>query len=165
MAQQSVTGSEEPGLSTVLASTLRVKWFRSANSHTGQQLNAASQAGQMAAADYAPLQLPLASIGASTDGKRTCQGVTMSPTTGNGDMIGLLMLAAASTSGAVGVEAVQRAAMECGAAIRSPPLSETAAANPIAARFSTLQIDLHITRTQRACLAKRLPGVRLVPRR
>lgn len=71
MAQQSVTGSEEPVLSTVLASTLRVKWFRSANSHKGQQLNAASQAGQMAAADYAPLQLPLASIGASTDGKPT----------------------------------------------------------------------------------------------
>jgi len=39
MAQQSVTGSEEPGLTTVLASTLRVMWFRSANSHTGQQLH------------------------------------------------------------------------------------------------------------------------------
>ena len=51
MAQQSVTGSEEPGLTTVLASTLRVMWFRSANS---QQLNAASQAGQTAAADYTP---------------------------------------------------------------------------------------------------------------
>jgi len=52
MAQQSVTGPEEPVLSTVLASTHRVRWFRSANSHTGQQLSAASQAGQMAASDY-----------------------------------------------------------------------------------------------------------------
>jgi hypothetical protein len=68
MAQQSVTGSEEPVLTTVLMSTLWVMWFRSANSHTGQQLSAASQAGQMAAADYAPLQLPLAPSGASTDG-------------------------------------------------------------------------------------------------
>ena len=53
MAQQSVTGPEEPVLSTVLISTLRVMWFRSANSHTGPQLYAASQAGQMAATDYA----------------------------------------------------------------------------------------------------------------
>jgi len=29
-----------------------VMWFRSANSHTGQQLSAASKAGQMAASDY-----------------------------------------------------------------------------------------------------------------
>ena len=29
-----------------------VMWIRSANSHTGQQLNAALQAGQIAASDY-----------------------------------------------------------------------------------------------------------------
>jgi hypothetical protein len=33
-------------------STPLVIWFWSANSHTGQQLNAALQAGQMAASDY-----------------------------------------------------------------------------------------------------------------
>jgi hypothetical protein len=33
-------------------STLLVKWFRSANSHTGPPLTAASKAGQMAASDY-----------------------------------------------------------------------------------------------------------------
>ena len=54
-------------------STLRVIWFRSANSHTGQQLNAASQAGQMAASDYvsAAPDFALALKGASTDGKPT----------------------------------------------------------------------------------------------
>src|SRR5258708_39651226 len=74
MAQQSVTGPEEPVISTVLTSTHRVWWFKSANSHTGQQLSAASQAGQMAASDYPPTpQLPLAPLGASTDGKRTSE--------------------------------------------------------------------------------------------
>ena len=56
MAQRSARrGRENQGKSTVPSSTLWVIWTRPANSHTGQQQTiAASQAGQMAASDYAP---------------------------------------------------------------------------------------------------------------
>jgi hypothetical protein len=47
-------GPEEPVLSTVPTSTLRVIWFRSANSRTGRSLRAAREAGQMAASDNVP---------------------------------------------------------------------------------------------------------------
>jgi hypothetical protein len=56
----------------VLHQHARVMWFRSANSHTGPQLTSLHhEAGQMAASDYVPNlpDLPLASLGASTDGK------------------------------------------------------------------------------------------------
>ncbi|RCS22054.1 hypothetical protein DUT91_20230 [Phyllobacterium salinisoli] len=52
-------------------STLWVMWIRPANSHTGPQPLAASEAGQMAASDHVlNFKKPLASHGASTDGKR-----------------------------------------------------------------------------------------------
>lgn len=55
------------------SSTQWVIWTRSANSHTGQRRQGASQAGQMAASDQATRtsQIQLALKGASTDGKRT----------------------------------------------------------------------------------------------
>src|SRR5215213_4934026 len=76
MAQQSVRrGRKNQGFPPCFTSTLRVMWFRSANSHTGSQHSstAASEAGQMAASDdrVRPIQKSLASKGASTDGKRT----------------------------------------------------------------------------------------------
>ena len=54
MAQQSVRrGRKNQGFPPCFTSTLRVMWFRSANSHTGSQHSstAASEAGQMAASD------------------------------------------------------------------------------------------------------------------
>ena len=58
-------------LSTVPASTLRVMWIRFANSHTGQR-NYAAQTGRTDGS-IRPKPDPiftLASLGASTDGKR-----------------------------------------------------------------------------------------------
>jgi hypothetical protein len=74
VAQQSARRDRKnQGFPPCFISTLRVMWFRSANSHTGPQLASLDhEAGQMAASDYVPnlLDLPLASFGASTDGKR-----------------------------------------------------------------------------------------------
>ena len=71
MAQQSVTGSGQPGLSTVHLKHAMGDMAPSANSHTGPQQHAASKAGQMAAPDYvSALTKPLAPLGASTDGKQ-----------------------------------------------------------------------------------------------
>jgi len=58
MAQQSARRDRKnQGFPPCLSSTLRVMWFRSANSHTGPQLSSLHyEAGQMAASDYAPSQ-------------------------------------------------------------------------------------------------------------
>jgi hypothetical protein len=56
-----------------LAKRAKLKWIRSANSHTGpQQMALLIEAGQMTASDYVPTypDLPLASEGASTDAIR-----------------------------------------------------------------------------------------------
>ncbi len=54
MAQQSARRDRKNQRFPPCKSTLRVMWFRSANSHTGPQLSSLHQeAGQMAASDYA----------------------------------------------------------------------------------------------------------------
>ena len=55
MAQQSARrGRKNQMYSSCLEHAFMI-WFRSANSHTGPQLIAASEAGQMAASDYVPI--------------------------------------------------------------------------------------------------------------
>lgn len=56
MAKQSARRDRKnQGFPPCFISTLRVMWFRSANSHTGPQHEKLHQeAGQMAASDYAP---------------------------------------------------------------------------------------------------------------
>ena len=82
MAQQSARrGRKNQGFPPCFISTLRVMWFRSANSPYGPAaIIAASEAGQMAASDYAPNtpnyrlrcsgrpQMQMASIGSHRDG-------------------------------------------------------------------------------------------------
>lgn len=75
MAKQSARRDRKnQGFPPCFISTLRVMWFRSANSHTGPQSSSLHQeAGQMAASDEPPNhpKIPLAFFGASTDGKRS----------------------------------------------------------------------------------------------
>src|SRR5215216_7101642 len=55
MAQQSARqGRKNQMYSSCLEHAFMI-WFRSANSHTGRSSIAASEAGQMAASDYAPV--------------------------------------------------------------------------------------------------------------
>jgi hypothetical protein len=69
MAQQSVTGPEEPGVLIVPIEHAFMIWFRSANSHTGPQLHRCIRGrtdGSIRLRANA-LQKLLASRGASTD--------------------------------------------------------------------------------------------------
>ncbi len=52
MAQQSARRGRKNQTESVCFEHVNLMWFRSAYSHTGQQLAAALQAGQMAASDY-----------------------------------------------------------------------------------------------------------------
>jgi hypothetical protein len=54
MAQRSARRDRETQCATTYFEYAALIWTRSANSHAGQRLTAASKAGQMAASDYAP---------------------------------------------------------------------------------------------------------------
>lgn len=75
MAQQSARrGRKNQGNGRALAKRAKLKWIRSANSHTGpQHMALLIEAGQMTASDYVPTcpDLLLASEGASTDDVRS----------------------------------------------------------------------------------------------
>ena len=73
MAQQSVRrGRKNQGFPTCRQSTLRVMWFRSANSHTGHGSRCRSTGRTDGSIRLrASSTYPLASEGASTDGKRS----------------------------------------------------------------------------------------------
>lgn len=73
MAQQSARrGRKNQGFPPCFISTLRVMWFRSANSHTGPQPSSLHQRPDrwQHPTTCQILEIPLASRGASTDGKR-----------------------------------------------------------------------------------------------
>ena len=69
MAQQSARRGRKNQMYSSRLQYAFMIWFRSANSHTGPQPIAASEAGQMAASDYVPnfFKKPLALGGASDE--------------------------------------------------------------------------------------------------